>query len=199
MSDPKRGPIPQGLMRPEDTTVPLTFGPLTAVSPGEVYRAVRDRAVVEAVALIGTREQGGNNRGALVEAMLVDEGGKPGMPWCLAFVQHVYGRAFARYQTKCILPNGLHVGRFARRCMDQIPEACSTTPTPGAIALHYPSGHEAPGHCGVVEAVGTQATITVEGNTNAAGSRDSDKGDGVHRKTRALAYWTLFVDISRIG
>ena len=191
------GAVPRDIMRPDDTTVPITFPPLK-MRPGEVWRAVRDRAVHEARILIGTREQGGNNRGALVEAMLRDEGGQPGMPWCLAFVQHCYGRAFSRFNARCNLPNGLHVGRFARSCMLHLPGAITHAPVIGAIALHYPTGHDGPGHCGIVTAFSTTDCVTIEGNTNDAGDRESSKGDGVHEKTRALNYWAIFVDIGAL-
>ena len=195
---PPLGSIPQDLRRPEDdTTTPITFPPLQ-IRPGEVWRAVVARAPLEAKLLIGTREQGGNNRGALVEAMLRDEGGKPGDPWCLAFVQHVYGRCFARFNAKVNLPNGLHCGRFARACAARLPLAVTHVPAIGAIALRYPSGFDGPGHCGIVTGFDAVNCETIEGNTNAAGDRDSTTGDGVWDKARALSYWTSFVDISRL-
>lgn len=189
MSGDQIGGLPRRLMA-DDTTVPMT--------PLATGAAIGARALIDARALIGTREEGGNNRGALVELMLKEEGGKPGDPWCLAFVQHCYGRAYAYYNARKLTPRGLHVGRFAQNCLAKLPLATTSAPVIGAIALHYPTGFTGPGHCGIVEAFSTTHVATVEGNTNDHGDRDSFVGDGVHAKTRALSYWHLFIDLGRL-
>lgn len=198
MPDPKNpvpGSIPVDLMRPEDTTTRLAVSAFNGTAD-QALGHVRDYAVVVARQMIGTTEEGGNNRGPAIESMLVDAGGKPGMPWCLAFVQRCYQRGFAMCATASVLPQGLHVGHFAQRCLRALPSACSNRPTVGAIALHYPDGYDAPGHCGIVTGIhGAISLSTIEGNTNEAGGRDSTTGDGVWPKIRPLGYWTLFVDI----
>ena len=40
-------------------------------------------------AFVGLREEGGDNRGQMIELMLKEVQQPPGMPWCAAFVHHV--------------------------------------------------------------------------------------------------------------
>lgn len=46
------------------------------------------------------------------------------------------------------------------------------------------------GHTGLAEKIGTKSIITIEGNTNDLGNRDSRTGDGVYRKRRPLTKQT---------
>ena len=45
--------------------------------------------VAAANALVGLEEQGGDNRGQMVELLLKEVNQQPGAPWCAAFVYHV--------------------------------------------------------------------------------------------------------------
>jgi hypothetical protein len=194
MSGDQIGALPRRAIA-EDTTIPMT--------PIKIGAAVMRLALEGARARIGIHEVGGNNRGPEVEAMIARQGGKPGDPWCMVFVQDCYKDGFAHFSAHHSVPRSIHVGHFARACLAAVPLACSKTPTVGAIALHYPAGFDGPGHCGIVESVqtamvGGSLIGTIEGNTNGAGARDSNTGDSVMRKGRADSYWTLFVDISRL-
>jgi hypothetical protein len=195
MSGDQIGALPRRSIA-EDTTA--TFTPL------KIGAEVMRLALARAWADIGVvAEVGGNNRGPEVEAMIARQGGKPGDPWCMVAIQGWYQTAFANFNATHSIPRGIHVGRFAEKCIGKIPAACSTTPTVGAIALHYPDGYARAGHCGIVQSVqsaltGEATVTTIEGNTNAKGSRDSKDGDRVMQKDRRASYWTLFVDISRL-
>jgi hypothetical protein len=207
MSGDQIGAIPRRQIA-EDTTIPMT--------PIKIGAAVMRLALEGARARIGIHEVGGNNRGPEVEAMIARQGGKPGDPWCMVFVQDCYQDGFAHFSAHHSVPRSIHVGHFARACLSAVPLACSTRPTVGAIALHYPAGFDGPGHCGIVNDIYSHRNggimgqqwhesmpngiyaLTIEGNTNGAGARDSDAGDSVMIKTRLLSYWTLFVDISRL-
>lgn len=48
-----------------------------------------DRLIAAALALDNITEQGGQNRGQIVEWLLHDVGLSPGDPWCAAYVSHV--------------------------------------------------------------------------------------------------------------
>jgi hypothetical protein len=157
---------------------------------------LRDAARLVAVGEIGTREQGGNNRGRRVEEYLASCHLPPGNPWCLAFVIWCYQRAAETGGWKSPLPAIGAVSRFWRHgLMDQWR---SDQPTIGAIALHAkdPTDPWSPGHAGIVLSIGNMIG-TVEGNTNGAGSRE---GDEVADQHRDRAYWNLgYLDVGRFG
>lgn len=46
------------------------------------------------------------------------------------------------------------------------------------------------GHVGLIDKIGTKSIVTLEGNTNDSGDRDSRTGDGVYRKRRPLSHST---------
>src|SRR5919108_4036082 len=45
--------------------------------------------IAAAGSLVGVREEGGNNRGPMIELFLRGVKQPPGEPWCAAFVHHV--------------------------------------------------------------------------------------------------------------
>ena len=62
---------------------------------------------------------------------------------------------------------------------------------PGIIfGIYFPKLKRV-GHCGIVESIRDDWITTIEGNTNAAGSRE---GDGVYRKVRKKATIHSFSD-----
>ena len=153
-------------------------------------------------------EEGGANRGVKVEAYQRAAGLKPGDPWCAAFVawnvatakgvakapSWTSGSAITTWQRGS---RGLAAGDKA------IPSEGAALPTkvaPGWVWVRASNAADAgaarkggwtKGHCGIVVAVDAVGFHTVEGNTNAAGSRE---GDGVWRKTHK---WSDAVQIGR--
>ena len=153
-------------------------------------------------------EEGGANRGAKVEAYQKAAGLKPGDPWCAAFVawnvatakgvakapSWTSGSAITTWQRGS---RGLAAGDKAT------PSEGAALPTkvaPGWVWVRASNAADADaarkggwtkGHCGIVVAVDAVGFHTVEGNTNAAGSRE---GDGVWRKTHK---WSDAVQIGR--
>jgi hypothetical protein len=111
------------------------------------------------------------NRGPWVEAILRVAGGKPGDPWCAAFVSIVLGLVF---RGKSPLP--------ATTSCDALLEHARAKgwlvddPEPGDVGLLMKSPRDATHTFLVVDVVrtGTRATAvaTIEGNTNRGGSRD---------------------------
>lgn len=150
--------------------------------------------VAAANAFVGVEEEGGNNRGQMVEVFLRSVGLEEGEPWCAAFVHHV-GKA-ALYDARIErsswpLPATASctvlAGHARANGLDR------TDPMAGDVFVQYRKELKRYGHTGIVIGVekctiGKQGfaewvVTTIEGNTNDAGSRE---GDSVMRKTRRL-------------
>ncbi len=160
---------------------------------------LRDAARRVAIGEIGTREQGGANRGRRVEEYLAAAKLPPGQPWCAAFVIWCYQRAAEAGGWRSPLPAIGHVGHFFRRIEPWAPHWISHIPTIGAIACHQkdPTDPDSAGHTGIVLAVEGGTVMTVEGNSNSTGSRE---GVEVVENHRPLSYWSLgFIDVGRFG
>ena len=128
---------------------------------------------------VGVQEATGRNDGPRVEAYLSYAGFGPGAPWCAAFVAWCHGQAglttcrsawspawFPPSRTVWLRASGQH---YAWRSGD-------------VFGIHYQHLGRV-GHVGFVDSVAGHVIFTVEGNTNAQGSRE---GQGVWRKRRPL-------------
>jgi hypothetical protein len=142
---------------------------------------------------IGVREEGGNNRGQLVELFLRASDAKPGQPWCAAFVHyvgfwshydHVLHRSFwplPRTASCWVL------GEFARRH-----GILAREPQPGDVFLVFDPGRQRFAHTGIVVSVLASEQRpsgqlwyecrTIEGNTNEEGSREGNAVAQKHRR-----------------
>lgn len=151
--------------------------------------------IATAGAFIGLREEpvrGEPNRGLLIDQFLRETGHDPGAPWCAAFVYHVgywshYDHANRRSWWPLPSTASCYVlGEFARMRGVLFPE-----PRAGDVFLVFNPMLNRFAHTGVVVRVlETEARsegrtwytcLTIEGNTNAEGSRE---GNAVVRKTR---------------
>jgi hypothetical protein len=137
--------------------------------------------VSAANAFVGLGEQGGDNRGQMVELMLEEVHQPPGMPWCAAFVHHVgkwshYDAQLGR--SSWPLPNTAacqELFLYADRL-----QMIATEPAFGDVFLKYSEDAKRYMHTGIVVAVleeiptpteGKQfSCMTIEGNTNNDGS-----------------------------
>ena len=155
----------------------------------------------------GVKEVGGMNRGPDVEKYQKSVGVAPGGPWCAAFVAWnvMNSRGLSKPPAWCSgsVATQWHVA--SKKCG---PEA-KTTPLeagfktkiqPGWIwcrakdptgAKECRAGTWVQGHTGVVVKVDDTGWHTIEGNTNAAGSRE---GDGVYLKHHL---WTNAAQVDR--
>lgn len=126
---------------------------------------------------VGIREATGHNDGARVEAYLQSVNLPKGNPWCAAFVSY------------CLQANHIKNPRSGWAPAYFTPTSTIWTrgglknrlPMPGDIFGVWFESKGRIAHVGFVHKYGTTYTITVEGNTNAAGSRE---GDGVYMKRR---------------
>jgi hypothetical protein len=142
-----------------------------------------DALIRAAAAEVGVREDGGRNRGPRVDEYLRAARLDPAAgsyPWCAAFVVWCAQKAAAELGVACPLPRVASVHGLWEKSRLSFRRAL---PEPGAIFLRDAGGGK--GHAGIVVAVGDSIVGTVEGNTNAAGSRE---GDCVARKTRPAGY-----------
>lgn len=164
--------------------------------------SVANAIVALAVKELGVREEGGNNRGARVRVYQGATWLKPdAWPWCAAFCAWVLMEALKSADGQAYLQKKA-VPASAFRCKDASAFGWldwakkqrlvvfdesdpKLTPQAGDFVVFDFS------HIGVVERPVLSggrvvAVNTVEGNTNGKGERDSESGDGVWRKTRAV-------------
>jgi hypothetical protein len=153
---------------------------------------------------IGVREEGGNNNGVAIRAYQKATELKPSAwPWCAAFVDWCISKWLAEpgvlgwlntsrpldeWRPKTALAYGFLAWSKSRpKTTTILPE--DVRAQPGDIVVFDFS------HVGIVEFDTGSQLITVEGNTNGRGDRDSATGDGVWRKTRAKSLARNFIRI----
>lgn len=162
---------------------------------------LRTRALAGAERYHGVREHGGNNRGPQVERWLARVHLEPGDPWCAAFVCSVVEDAAKGLKMDSPLPMVGSVSKLFSWAMANHPEWVSNKPTRGAVFVHFtdPENPHGKGHCGFVTGVGQDHFMSIDGNTNGAGSRDSETGDGVWYQRRPQSYPFAYIDFGREG
>jgi hypothetical protein len=138
---------------------------------------------------LGVRESSGKNRGPVVDLYVRRAGASLGSPWCAAFCYWCFSEASMELMRPCPCPRTASVHRLWRKAAPrfQVP-----VPTDGSLFLvDHGAGR---GHVGLVEEVNGDRLTTIEGNTDASGTRE---GDGVYRRFRHVDEATLgFLDFS---
>jgi hypothetical protein len=148
--------------------------------------------VAAATSFVGLREQGGNNRGLMIELFLREVAQPAGQPWCAAFVHHVgYWSHFDHKSNKSVWPLPATASCYVLGHYARTQGVLKDEPQAGDVFLLWSWIHGRFAHTGVVARVREDGTNpagrrwfdcdTVEGNTNAAGERE---GEGVLRRTR---------------
>ena len=152
---------------------------------------------------VGVREVG-NNGGTQVRAYQASTGMKPGAwPWCAAFICWIVREWLNDPETVKWLnlstttpeawrPKTARAYGFLEWAVER-PRTCRVLgpkdkPTPGDLVVYDFS------HIGIVTHNNGSSINTIEGNTNARGSRD---GDGVWAKQRNIHLVQAFVRIGR--
>jgi hypothetical protein len=128
---------------------------------------------------IGVRESTGHNDGARVESYLKVTGLGKGNAWCAAFVAWTYQQAGVDALTSAWSPNWFP----ASNTIYTRGSASNQTPSQADVFGIFFEAKKRIAHVGFIDEWQPDKpyTITVEGNTNEAGSRE---GDGVYRKRR---------------
>ncbi|QEK50944.1 CHAP domain-containing protein [Pedobacter aquae] len=138
---------------------------------------------------IGIREKSNRNDGSQVESYLKYTGHSKGAPWCAAFVSWCLGQAGISNPQTAWSPALLPAKRII---WENTWQKEKIQPQAGDVFGIWYASKKRIAHCGFIDAWGESIVITVEGNTNEAGSRE---GDGVYRKRRlkrtlyAVADW----------
>ena len=120
---------------------------------------------------IGVRERSGRNDGEQVERYLAITGLKKGQPWCAAFISWVFKEGGYVAPRTAWSP-----ALFNTRVTTKELVPCNV------FGIWFPMLKRI-AHVGLVEKQEGDWLISIEGNTNNAGSRE---GDGVYRKRRPV-------------
>jgi len=130
---------------------------------------------------IGVRELTGRNDGVEVEKYLAVTGFGKGYAWCAAFISWTYQEAEVKALKNAWAPSWFPPGNtiyIKGKSGNKVPGRADV------FGIFYPKDNRI-GHVGFVDDWPSgEFVITVEGNTNSAGSRE---GDGVYRKRRLKA------------
>ena len=127
---------------------------------------------------VGVKEEGGSNRGARVEEYLKAADGKPGDPWCSAFVKWVFDQVNIASTINVYSPTAQNNKNkvYFGKTWYLVPES-------GDVFCLYYSRLKRIGHAGFFHRqVNKKIYETIEGNSNEAGSRE---GIGVFKRKRS--------------
>jgi len=138
---------------------------------------IREKVKATYSAQVGVRELTGHNDGKAVEKYLGYCGLAKGNPWCASFVCWTFAQAGVSNPRSGYCPDLFQ----AKYVIYKRSSKTNKLPEQGDVwGLYFPEkGRIA--HVGFVDKWDPTTVVTVEGNTNEAGSRE---GDGVYRKIR---------------
>jgi hypothetical protein len=151
----------------------LMIGTATA-SPGggQKYSPTRDQVQQTYLSQVGVREATGHNDGIQVEKYLASTGLNQGYAWCAAFVNWTLEQNDIEGPQKAAWsPSWFPKTRIVQKDKAQ----------KGDVFGIYFRSKGRIAHVGFIDRYQGKTVMTVEGNTNDAGSRE---GDGVYRKRR---------------
>jgi hypothetical protein len=133
---------------------------------------------------IGVKEEGGDNRGEMVETFQKTLGLKAGDPYCAAFVHFCLKAVDAEMGTK----HGIYPSAQCTQMWAKTPKNLQVPPPPrpGFIIVWQKIQDNKPtslGHTGIVVEVTRDYIMTVEGNTSDGQGINRD-GNGVYLRKR---------------
>lgn len=133
-------------------------------------------------ACIGIKEDGGDNRGLMVEAFQVTIGGAVGESWCVSFIQALIAYVEDRMGVICDLYETEHVLTLWNKSKNKF-KFTAGDPLPGDIVCWQYGGTDR-GHAEIIEKAHYKVIETIGGNTSPSGIVDRN-GDGVYAKIRS--------------
>jgi hypothetical protein len=149
------------------------------ISSGHVLaQDARSRVVRIAESQLSVREASGNNDGAQVQAFLATTGLKGNYPWCAAFLSWTFIQADIKAPRSAYSPDWFRTNVVYRQHKPTITPFKSQ---PAQVFGLYFESKKRVAHVGMIVSETRLSYATIEGNTNAQGSRE---GDGVYRKIR---------------
>ena len=157
---------------------------------------------------VGVREIGGNNNGERIrDYQEATDLAPAAWPWCAAFVDwclrewlmtpevvawlNLQVSTPEEWRPKTALAYGF-IGWARSRPKTTIILHDRDMARPGDIVVFDFS------HVGIIESESGSQIVTLEGNTNGRGDRDSELGDGVWRKTRSKSLARNFIRIKPV-
>lgn len=138
----------------------------------------REAVIGTAIAQSHVREASGNNDGIEVEKYLVSVNLKKGNPWCAAFVSWCLQQVHIVNPKSGWSPNWFPASKVIYTRGNSIHQA--TPQAADVFGIWFPERKRI-AHVGFILQWSDKTSLTIEGNTNEAGSRE---GDGVYRKRR---------------
>ncbi|MBI9052450.1 MAG: CHAP domain-containing protein [Bacteroidales bacterium] len=152
---------------------------LTVLCSFSQSSSLRDRVEQTYLSQLGVRELTGQNDGDSVEMYLQSTGLPKGYAWCAAFVNWVY----IQNEIQTVNSPAWSPSWFTQNVIYKPSEyILNAYPNKGDVFGIYFNKKGRVAHVGLIHRwPDGNITITVEGNTNEAGSRE---GDGVYKKRR---------------
>jgi len=147
----------------------------------------RSLMVYAAEACVGIREEGGNNKGPLVQLIQDTVGGVGAEAWCMSFVQTCIAYAEVKTGVKSPLLDTEHCTTLWGKT--KASQKVKVFPARGAVII-WQHGKGPSGHTGFfLECPKTGTMATIEGNTEAGLSKDGSvvrEGGGVYKCSRSM-------------
>lgn len=173
-----------------ETTTTTQKKQLTVVpTNNHIVKDLGPEIVAEAKKWLHVREIG-NNAGFNdkdFEAGLKAVGWIKGQPWCAYFTKFIYLRVYERYEPGLVeelkkMLTGHVLTNVKNSKKNQLFPLTQKFVLGGIVGWRVGSGTS--GHCGIgVRLHGTEKIVTIDGNTDGAGSRE---GNGIFEKTRTI-------------
>lgn len=168
---------------------------VTAGNPPKWVDDYRERIVATAESQLHVRELTGENDGPDVARYLKVTGLDEGYPWCAAFVSWVFVEAGGTAPRSARVVDWFKANIVYKREWRK----ATIQPEKGMVVGLYYAHLGRYGHIGIVTENSPgqlRNVITIEGNTNAAGSRE---GQGVYRKIRPWNSIAVMADYCLLG
>lgn len=144
-------------------------------------QSLRDCVVTSYTQEIGVTEATGNNDGEDVEKYLISTNLGRGYAWCAAFVNWNLAQCSATHNNSAWCPDWFPRHRIVWMNNPGVGFYPGTLPQKGDVfGIYFPAKNRI-AHVGFIHEWKGNSVVTVEGNTNAAGSRE---GIGVMKKIR---------------
>lgn len=139
---------------------------------------VRAKLVNTAYKYVGIREATGNNDGKDVEAILANVGLKKGQPWCAALQYTIHKDNGLKAPKSGYSPDWFKTNVVYDKKKMSVTKFKAKN---GQVVGFYIASKGRIGHVGMIVGEMGNFYITIEGNTNDAGS---DEGEGCYKKLR---------------
>lgn len=147
-------------------------------------QVARANLIKRAAQELGVKELTGNNDGLRIKQYLKYVHINYPAAWCAAFISFVYAEEGYSRPRSAWSPDLFPVARLTRKAL------------PGDVLGIYFPEYKRIAHVGIVEKMDSDWCISLEGNTNVAGSRS---GGGVYRRRRHIRTISKYANWINLG